>query len=85
MDEQRFCKKCLLHDIKEDIYFKNMYEYIDNLDEEIKTNDKEYERRLSLCKECEKLMKGMCRSCGCFVEMRAAVYSNHCPDIKKYW
>ena len=66
-------------------YFKNMYEYIDNLDEEIKTPAPEYERRLSLCKECERLMDGMCAVCGCYVEMRAAVTKNTCPAVHPVW
>ena len=35
--------------------------------------------------ECDNLINGMCKICGCFVEMRAAVKKNYCPDIEKYW
>lgn len=85
MEAQRFCKKCLLKDISKDEYFKNVYEYISQLDESIKTPEPEYSRRLALCIECEKLQSGMCRVCGCFVEVRAAKIHNGCPDIEKKW
>ena len=66
----RVCKKCLTRDmIDKADYFKNMYDYIENLDQDIN-------------KECERLADGMCRGCGCFVEMRAAVAKNACPYEK---
>lgn len=42
-------------------YFKSMYDYIENLDPDIKTEDSLYEKRLATCKECEQLADGMCR------------------------
>lgn len=62
-----------------DAYFKNLYEYIENLDQEIKTEESVYQERLQICKNCSRLLDGMCRGCGCFVELRAAVRKNHCP------
>ncbi len=84
-EQRRVCKKCLLRDMKEGEYFKNMYEYIDSLDPEIKTPGEQYEERLAACRECGLLMNGMCRVCGCFVEMRAAVVKNRCPGPEKRW
>lgn len=81
----RICKKCLLRDMEEGEYFKNMYDYIAHLDPEIKTGHEEYERRLQTCRECEELANGMCRVCGCFVEMRAALEKNYCPAIERKW
>lgn len=85
MISQRVCKKCLVYEMAERRDYHSMYEYIDNLDEEIKTEDTEYQTRLEKCKECENLFNGMCRVCGCFVEMRAAVTKNHCPDVQAKW
>lgn len=82
---QRVCKKCLLREMQEGEYFKNMYEYIAQLDPEIKADKKLYEKRLAVCKTCRNLMNGMCRVCGCFVEMRAAVKKNSCPAAEKFW
>ncbi len=84
-NKNRICKKCLLRDMQEGEYFKNMYEYIAGLDPQIKTPDSLYEERLNLCKSCDKLVNGMCKVCGCFVEMRAAVAKNACPAVEKRW
>ena len=52
----RICKKCLTRDmIDKADYFKSMYDYIENLDPDIKTEDSLYEKRLATCKECERL------------------------------
>lgn len=85
MDGQgyRFCKKCLTRDmIDKDAYFKNLQELIKAIDEEVKTPDDAYEERLSICKECDYLYDGMCRACGCYVELRAANRNNECSYKK---
>jgi hypothetical protein len=82
---QRFCKKCLLDKLFEEKEYQHLQDYIKNLDEYIKTEDKEYKERLGICMKCDNLINGMCKICGCFVEMRAAVKKNYCPDIEKYW
>lgn len=82
---QRFCRKCLLEDIAEEDFLRNMHQYIDGLDEDIKTEEAQYRQRLLLCRQCSKLMNGLCRVCGCFVEYRAAVKKNHCPGPEKLW
>ena len=83
--ENRYCRKCLLDKIFQDDEYKNMQDYINSIDSYIKTEAKEYERRLNICKKCDNLINGMCRICGCFVEMRAAVKKNYCPDVEKNW
>lgn len=83
--ENRFCRKCLLDEIFEADEYRNMQDYIENIDKHIKTEENEYKRRLDLCVNCENLINGMCRICGCFVEMRAAVKKNYCPDIENKW
>lgn len=46
--------------------------------------DKElYEARLRQCETCDKLSQVTCLSCGCYVQMRAAVKEQHCP--KHQW
>lgn len=80
----RKCRRCLTRDmIDREEEFRSMREYIDNLDENIKADTELYENRLGICKECDMLLAGMCRSCGCYVEMRAAVKKNMCP--RKKW
>lgn len=45
-----------------------------------------YQRRLACCRECDRLLSGVCGVCGCFVEVRAAKRGEHCPaPEKKFW
>lgn len=79
----RTCKRCLTRELADQAKeFQNIRDYIDNLDVDIKSPDVLYEERLSICKECDMLLAGMCRKCGCYVELRAAVTKNYCPDKK---
>lgn len=77
--EKRICRKCLTRDMDRKEYFENLHAYIDNLDDNIKISQPLYEQRLAVCKKCDLLLDGMCRACGCFVELRAAVKKNSCP------
>lgn len=85
IDTKRICKRCLTKEMPSAEYFQTMHDYISQLDSDIKTPDKLYEQRLTHCKECDSLLNGMCRICGCFVEMRAAVSQNHCPKVNPKW
>lgn len=80
---KRYCRKCLTRDMDQAEYFENLHTYIANLSEDIKAKPALYEERLEICKQCELLTDGMCRACGCFVELRAAVEKNYCPY--KHW
>lgn len=80
---QRICKRCLIRDMQdEDDYFAKLKELIDGIDVCQKSSEKEYEDRLEVCTECDKLTEGLCRLCGCYVEYRAAFKSNDCPQKK---
>ena len=68
----RICKKCLLREMDEAGFFQNMYDYIARIPADDKTPGEEY----------EKLLSGMCRMCGCYVEMRAAIALRDCPGKK---
>ena len=63
-------------------YFENLHTYIANLEEDIKADPMLYEERLSVCQGCDLLADGMCRACGCFVELRAVIQKNVCPYDK---
>ncbi len=83
-EKLRFCRKCLTRELagQEETY-RTIRQYIDNLDPDAKADGKVYEERLEICRECEMLLQGMCRSCGCYVELRAAMKKNSCP--RKKW
>lgn len=79
----RTCKRCLTRELADQAKeFQNIRDYIDNLDVDIKASEELYEERLQVCKECDMLLAGMCRKCGCYVELRAAVTKNYCPGKK---
>lgn len=79
------CKRCLIREMAEEGHIQSIQQYVDRIDEHLKTTKEEYEYRLACCKECDQLLSGMCRVCGCFVEMRAAVARHSCPGVDKRW
>lgn len=81
----RFCRKCLLSEMNEDEYFVDLRQYINNIDNDKKVENDEYQRRLVICKNCDNLISGMCGKCGCYVELRAVMKSGYCPDTQKKW
>ena len=81
----RECKRCLLKDMDTQEYYRTVSEYVESLDGSLRAPKEEYERRLSLCRECDCLINGMCRLCGGFVEARAAKTSSYCPGTPRRW
>lgn len=81
-NNQRVCKQCLVREIDEAAYREKLEKVLLLMDRNIKADTALYEKRLSICKECEKLLEGTCLGCGCYVELRAAAKSNHCPYKK---
>lgn len=79
------CKGCLFRELTDEEYGHILYDYIRNINPSIKTPEEEYTRRLEICKACDYLMNGMCRLCGCFVELRAAKQSNYCATSPVKW
>ena len=83
METYRYCKKCLLRDqLDKATQYESIQAYLENLAPEDKASDALYEERLEVCAGCEMLLEAMCRSCGCYVELRAAVEKNYCPRRK---
>lgn len=82
---QKPCKRCMLKDLTDDDHFKNIYDYIAALSEDVKVSGEEYRRRLDICMTCGHLVNGMCNLCGCFVEVRASKTVNHCAKSHLIW
>lgn len=82
MSENRneFCLRCLLEEIDDQELTKAIKESISALPKELVVSDKCYRERLSSCKRCTGLVNGLCRFCGCFVEVRALKKSGTCPN-----
>ncbi|MBO5167265.1 MAG: hypothetical protein J6B90_11795 [Lachnospiraceae bacterium] len=86
--EKIICKKCLLMDVDEKAYSEKIGRILKLTEQSRKADNILYEKRLTVCRGCEKLSTmgtelGTCLACGCFVELRAAIKENRCPY--KYW
>lgn len=79
------CKRCLLAEIDVDGLYKKVSELIELMPEDVKASPELYQKRLDICRRCQSLENGICRECGCFVELRAASRKNYCPSAYKYW
>lgn len=79
----RPCKKCLLRDASATDYHEIVERHLASLKEEDLTDEKETQQRLEICKQCDRLNLGTCLSCGCYVEIRAALKNGRCP--RKKW
>ena len=77
--------RCLLKEAGEKELAQSIAEYVNTLNEEIRVDDNLYQKRLKICSGCGKLLNGTCQKCGCYVEMRAAVRTNHCPSEERLW
>ena len=81
-----FCRRCLLREFAEG---KKLYEliqeYLAAIPGEERAETAVYEARLAACRQCDWLANGMCRQCGCYVEVRAAKAGQRCPDVEAKW
>lgn len=75
------CKKCLLYEAGEKVTYNEIMNYIDTLNKNDLVSDSVYLQRISKCKECDFLISGMCRKCGCYVEVRARLKNANCPNF----
>lgn len=55
------CKKCLLREMANEDMYHRIQRTIDAIPPKLRCSKGEYDARLELCKECEKLIGGMCR------------------------
>ena len=76
---QKICTRCLLKDFSKEQYEKIIVEGIRALPAEDLVSEELEAERLDLCGQCEKLNRGTCLACGCFVEIRAATKKGRCP------
>lgn len=79
------CLRCLLQDADEGKLFEIIQQRIAAMPAAQKASPEEYARRLSRCGECDELISGTCRKCGCYAELRAAKLNAVCPHEKPKW
>ncbi|MCD7889726.1 MAG: DUF6171 family protein [Oscillospiraceae bacterium] len=85
LNERPICKRCLLAEIDKDGLYKKVEDLIAAIPDDERASGQAYATRLDLCCRCPSLENGLCRECGCFVELRAAVKENRCPSVYRYW
>lgn len=76
------CKRCKMWEENGEALDMHIQSYIASLDETLKVSRVQYEERLALCENCDALLNGMCKWCGCFVLARAAKKNLQCPYPK---
>ena len=79
------CRRCLMQEAGEQELYEIICQRIAALPPAQKADPEQYAIRLSLCHECEELISGTCRKCGCYVELRAAKKTACCPHEHPRW
>lgn len=83
-DPRKQCR-CLLKEAGEAEMAHVIAEYVAGLDESVRAADADYRARLAVCEDCDQLLSGTCRLCGCYVETRAAKKGLQCPMVPPRW
>ena len=80
-----FCPRCAWTKEMFEKELMKLKDYIENIPDEEKVTDEEYEKRLLICDGCKELRSGLCGQCGCYVAVRAVRKNGYCPNIKAKW
>lgn len=75
----KICTRCLLKDFNKEQYETIVTNGLSSLPKEDLTGSDVTEKRLAVCRDCDKLNQGTCLACGCFVEIRASLKKGKCP------
>ena len=81
----RKCRKCLVKDLDDAGLAAEIKRCIEAIKPVQRTEDAKYAQRLAICMACPHLSAGTCLKCGCYVEIRAALKKNGCPDVPDRW
>ena len=58
------CKRCLLREMADEDMYHRIQRTIDAIPQALRCPQDEYDMRIAVCKEYEKMIGGMCRVCG---------------------
>lgn len=81
-EKKAFCPECELREMQSKITEESIALAISKMAyvEGISSPKEEYERRMSICKDCKRLeAKIMCMECGSYVAFRAISLAQKCP------
>lgn len=76
---EELCKRCLLYEAGERAAYTQVQAYLETVPPEELASPTVRNSRLDQCRHCDQLIAGMCRKCGCYVEVRAALKDSTCP------
>lgn len=79
---EKICLRCLISELDPEGEGARIADGIAKINEADKCTGKDYDARLQMCRNCDKLISGTCLSCGCYVEIRAAIKKGRCPEKK---
>ena len=85
MEQKKPCLRCLLEELGDDSHALGLIEYIKSVPADRRVSEEVYQRRLAACRECDRLISGMCLECGCYVELRALRPAADCASAVKRW
>ena len=74
------CKRCLLREAAEADVYADVARRVEMIPTGERTDETQYEARLTACRTCDSLISGVCMKCGCYVEFRAAYRRMKCPN-----
>ncbi len=80
--KERHCLRCLLEEIDPKAYARDIQRILDHMEPGERAGEDIRKGRLEACRSCNYLNAGTCTACGCFVELRAALRTGHCPYRK---
>lgn len=79
---EELCKRCLLNEAGERAAYTQVQAYLETVPPEELASPTVLNSRLDQCRHCDQLIAGMCRKCGCYVEVRAALKDSICPNAE---
>ncbi|MGN0162749.1 MAG: DUF6171 family protein [Candidatus Ornithomonoglobus sp.] len=82
MDRKK-CRRCGLKTVLGEEDIAHMVNEVRSMKGIRLAEEDEYKRRMSICRECEKLEYGStCALCGCVMQVRAMLHDGKCPFPK---
>ncbi len=78
------CKRCAVKTVLDENDIQKMVDEVTGMKGVQLADEAVYEKRFSVCTECEGFMYGStCSYCGCVMQVRARLSDGRCP--KKKW
>ena len=78
------CKRCGIKTVLSEADIERMVGEVRSMPRIRLADEETYEKRLTVCRSCEKLEYGStCALCGCVMQVRELMRDGHCPFPRK--